>query len=124
MSSHDAPTPRSIGCAELADRLRDRCPPEVWNVLGDETVDGRMIPGSRRVPFDAVVRSARAAALPSDAEIVVYCSGPGCPQSALAAAKLAAAGYTEVAVFDGGLAAWGAAGRRFADAETRPMSVS
>lgn len=117
MSLHGGLTPRSMSCAELADRLRDRCPPQVWNVLTDDAFDGRLIPGSVRVPFDLVVRSARAATLPSEAEIVVYGSGPCCPLSALAAAKLAAAGYGEVAVFDGGLAVWDAAGRPFAAAE-------
>jgi len=115
MSAPAAATARSIGIAELADRLGDRDRPQVWNVLTDEFFDGRLLPGSRRVPLDAVVRSARAAALPADAEIVVYCSGLGCPQGGLAAAKLGAAGYTAVAVFDGGLAAWGAAGLPFID---------
>ncbi len=99
-----------IDVAELSDRLRDRAPLEVWNVLTDDYFDGRLIPGSRRVPLDRVVRTAREAKLAADSEIIVYCSGPSCPQSSLAAAKLAAAGFRGVRLFHGGLEAWTDAG--------------
>jgi len=101
---------RRIEVAELADRLGEHAPLEVWNVLTDEYFDGRLIPGSRRVPLDRVVRTARERRLDAEAEWIVYCSGPSCPQSSLAAAKLAAAGYRGVRLFHGGLEAWEAAG--------------
>ena len=111
---------RRIDTAELADRLRDRAPLQVWNVLTEDCFDGRLIPGSRQVPLDRVVRTAREENLAADAELVVYGSGPSCPQSGLAAQKLAGAGYRGVRLFQGGIEAWAAAGCGF----ERPISVS
>ena len=93
-----------------------RADDELWSVadvLTDDDFDGRLIPGSRRVPLDRVVRTAREERLAADAELVVYCSGPGCPQSGFAAEKLAGAGYRAVRLFDGGLLAWAEAGLPF-----------
>ena len=56
------------------------------------------------------MRQARSLSLPADAEVVVYGSGPDCPQSQIAAQKLLAAGYLGVRAFSGGLAAWTQAG--------------
>lgn len=104
-------TARRIDLAELTHRFQDAVPPRLWNVLTDDYFDGRMIPGSRRVPLDTVYRTARQEGIPVDDEVIVYCSGPTCPQSGLAGEKLAAAGYRNVRVFEGGLEAWAADGR-------------
>jgi len=48
--------------------------------------------------------------LPKNAEIVVYCGGPKCPQSRMAADKLVKLGYANVRAYDGGLEEWKAAG--------------
>ena len=48
--------------------------------------------------------------LPKNAEIVVYCGGPKCPQSRMAAEKLVKLGYEGVRVYGGGLDEWKAAG--------------
>jgi rhodanese-related sulfurtransferase len=58
------------------------------------------------VPLDVVVKTAKTEGIGRDAEIVVYCAGPGCPQSVLAAEKLATVGYTNVRVYEGGLQEW------------------
>ncbi len=97
---------RTISTDELQVRLRDRTGLEFWNVLTDDYFTGEFIPGSRRVPLDQVGREAAKARLAKDAEIVVYCSGPGCPQSRLAAEKLSALGYTNVQAYEGGLTSW------------------
>ena len=99
-----------ISTRELEERLGEGGRLEFWNVLTDEYFKGEMIPGSRRVPLDTVGKEARAADLPKDAEVVVYCSGPKCPQSRLAAEKLQALGYTNVRAYEGGLEEWKAAG--------------
>jgi rhodanese-related sulfurtransferase len=70
-------------------------------------VQGGNIAGSRRVPLDKVGREVRATNLPRNAEIVVYCGGPKCPQSRMAAVKL---GYESVRGYEGGLEGWKAAG--------------
>jgi rhodanese-related sulfurtransferase len=81
-----------------------------WNVLSDDYFTGELIPGSRHVPVDRVGREARALGLDPDAEIVVYCSGPTCPNSSTAARKLAGLGYRSVREYADGLSAWKEAG--------------
>jgi rhodanese-related sulfurtransferase len=48
--------------------------------------------------------------LPRNTEIVVYCGGPKCPQSRIAAEKLVRLGYENVRAYEGGLEEWKAAG--------------
>lgn len=106
--SHLAPT---ITLDELTRRIAAGEVDELWNALTDAFFTGEMIPGSRRVPADRVGRALAEGAPPKDAAIVVYCSGPACPNSRDAGAKLLAYGYANVVVFEGGLEAWKAAGR-------------
>ncbi len=101
---------KTISTAELEERLRAGATFEFWNVLTDEYFHGEMIPGSRRVPLDRVGREAHEAGLPKTAEVVVYCAGPKCPQSGMAAEKLRALGYTNVSAYEGGLEEWKGAG--------------
>lgn len=44
--------------------------------------------------------------LPKNGEIVVYCGGPKCPQSRMAAEKLVKFGYINVHAYEGGLEEW------------------
>lgn len=83
---------------------------EFWNVLTDKYFSGELIPGSRRVPLDQVGREVTGTQLDKDATIVVYCAGPHCPQSGMAAEKLAALGYANVRSYEGGLQEWREAG--------------
>jgi rhodanese-related sulfurtransferase len=101
---------RTISLDELQQRLQRPAGLEFWNVLTDEWFKGELIPGSRRVPLDRVGREASEAGLAKEAEIVVYCAGPKCPQSALAAEKLGQLGYTAVWSYEGGLEEWKANG--------------
>lgn len=99
-----------ISTAELEQRLEEGEIPRFWNVLTDDYFTGELIPGSRRVPLDRVVDETRRLDLDEDAEIIVYCTGPGCPQSAAAAEKLAGFGFRNVYLYEGGLTAWKGAG--------------
>jgi rhodanese-related sulfurtransferase len=102
---------RILSAAELRGRLdQPREQLHVWNVLTDDYFAGEMIPGSRRVPLDTVGREVAATGLAKDAEIIVYCSGPTCPQSHAAAEKLVKLGFTNVTLFKGGLEEWKRAG--------------
>lgn len=83
---------------------------EFWNVLTDEYFSGEMIPGSRRVALDRIGREIHDSNLSKESEIVVYCAGPNCPQSAMAAQKLAGFGFTNVRAYEGGLEEWKNAG--------------
>ena len=98
-----------IGEEALASRQESDPVGEFWNVLTDDYFTGELIPSSRRVPLDRVGREV--ADLPKDTEIVVYCSGPDCPQSKAAGEKLTALGFSNVLVFEGGLEAWKGSGR-------------
>lgn len=100
----------TITTAELQRRREQGEIPNFWNVLTDDYFTGELIPGSRRVPLDEVGREARALGLDPDAEIVVYCSGHDCPQSAAAAEKLTELGFRNVREYGGGLGDWKEAG--------------
>ena len=104
----------------LTRALADGRVAEFWNVLTDDYFTGAMIPGSRRVPLDQIGRAVAESRLPKDAPVVVYCSGPTCPQSGLAADKLVALGFTNARAFEGGLEAWAAAGRPLDRVPTAP----
>ena len=102
---------RIITTEELAGRLAESQGPQFWNVLTDDYFTGEMIPGSERVKLDRVGREVAARGLEKNAEIIVYCSGPTCPQSGQAAAKLTTLGYTNVLQYEGGLEHWKSSGR-------------
>ena len=102
---------RTITADDLEQALADGTVAEFWNVLTAEYFGGDIIPGSRHVPLDRVGREVADAGIARDAAVVVYCSGPTCPQSKAAAEKLVALGFTNVRAFEGGLAAWKESGR-------------
>ena len=102
---------KTISTTELDARLRENASLQFWNVLTDEYFGGELIPGSRRVPLDRVGREAQTSGLAKDAEVIVYCAGPHCPQSGYAAEKLQSLGYTNVRAYEGGLEEWKGLGR-------------
>ncbi len=101
---------QTISTQELHQRLQNKPGFQFWNVLTDEYFQGENISGSRRVPLDKVGSEAREAGIPKEAEIIVYCAGPHCPQSRLAADKLVKLGYDNVRAYEGGLQEWKQAG--------------
>jgi rhodanese-related sulfurtransferase len=105
------PNATTIDLTQFTAALRANDVDELWNALTDDYFAGELIPGSRWVPLDRVGREASALGLAKDARIIVYCSGPTCPNSRDAGAKLATLGFTNVRVFEGGLEVWKASGR-------------
>ena len=85
-------TVQTITVDTLAQHLDAGHLAQLWNVVTDEYFTDTLIPGSRRVPLDHAGREVADLALPRDAAIVVYCSGPPCPQGRAAAEKLTALG--------------------------------
>ena len=79
---------QTISTQEVRQLLDSKRSFEFWNVLTDEWFKGENISGSRRVPLDKVGNEVRSTNLPRNAEIVVYCGGPKCPQSRMAAERL------------------------------------
>lgn len=105
----EIPDHNIITINHLVELIRRRAIEEFWNVVTDDDFTGELIPGSRRVPIDRIVREA--ARLPRDTAIVVYCSDPRWPVSKYASTELTVLGFRNVRVFEGGLAAWKASGR-------------
>jgi rhodanese-related sulfurtransferase len=103
--------PNIITLPELTTALQTNDADEFWNVLTEDYFGSELIPGSRWVPLDRVGREVAALGLAKDARIIVYCSGVTCPNSRDAGAKLAALGFTNVRVFEGGLGVWKTSGR-------------
>jgi rhodanese-related sulfurtransferase len=101
---------KTISTQEVRQLLDSKRAFQFWNVLTDEWFKGENISGSRRVPLDKVGNEVRSKNLPKNAEIVVYCGGPKCPQSRMAAEKLAKLGYENVRAYEGGLEEWKSAG--------------
>ena len=93
------------------------------NVQTDRFFTGELIPGSRRVPLDAIVAGfLDLSNVSKDAEIVTYCTGPGCSQSVEAARKLADLGYTNVRAYTEGLEGWKAAGKEIVSPAPAPSA--
>ena len=111
----------TISTAELAKRIKQPGAFEFWNVLTQEYYSRENIKGSRHVPLDQIGREVATKNFPRDTEIVVYCGGPKCPQSHMAADKLKAFGFTNVKVYEGGLEEWEAAGLPIEQDERQPM---
>ena len=105
----DIPDHNIITINHLVELIRRRAIEDFWNVVSDDDFTGELIPGSRRVPVDRLVREA--AHLPRDTAIVVYCSDARRPISKYASTELTVLGFRNVRVFEGGLAAWKASGR-------------
>jgi rhodanese-related sulfurtransferase len=103
---------QTISTDDLQRRLQKDGSFQFWNVLTDKYFKGEMIPGSRRVPLDQVGREVLRAQIPKDVEIIVYCAGPSCPQSILAAEKLNNLEYTDVKAYEGGIEEWKSAGNQ------------
>lgn len=101
---------KTVSTDELRELLNNKRPIQFWNVLTDEYFKGENISGSRRVPLNKVGSEVRRTNLPKDTEIVVYCGGPTCPMSRMAAEKLMKLGYGNVRAYEGGLEEWKAAG--------------
>jgi rhodanese-related sulfurtransferase len=99
-----------ISTAELKKKLDNNETFDFWNVLTNDYFKGEFIPGSIRVPLDVIGKTAKSLDVPKDKEIIVYCSGPSCPQSKSAQEKLRALGYTNVSTYEGGLEKWKDAG--------------
>jgi rhodanese-related sulfurtransferase len=101
---------QTISTQELHQKVENKQSFEFWNVLTDQYFKGENISGSRRVPLDKVGNEVRQSGIAKNTDIVVYCAGPHCPQSRMAAEKLVKLGYDNVRAYEGGLEEWKQAG--------------
>jgi rhodanese-related sulfurtransferase len=111
---------RTLNTVELREGLDRDSGLHVLNVQTDQYFAGELIPGSRRVPLDAIRPGALD--LATDAAIVTYCAGPACSQSTEAALKLAELGYTNVRTYPDGLQGWKAAGNEIVSPQPLPAA--
>ena len=97
---------------ELQTELQSNQPPTLIHVLPPEVFAEARITGSKNacVFETAFLDHIKALALDPAAPLVVYGAGEGSLDTATAAEKLRAAGYSHVQPFEGGLAEWKAAG--------------
>lgn len=101
---------KTITTPELKQRLGQDLGLHVWNVTTDEYFKGEMIPGSRHIPVDKLGDALKNSSLAKDANIIVYCAGPKCPASKMAAEQMEKLGYSNVTKFEGGIEDWKKAG--------------
>jgi rhodanese-related sulfurtransferase len=92
-------------------RRRDEVP--VINVLSQEQFRQRHIPGSQNIPLTdpRFVEKVESAIAGRDAPVIVYSASEECDASQQAAAKLEAAGFSDVYDYAGGMRAWTESGR-------------
>lgn len=88
-----------------ADRAAGRAP-RIIDVRSAEGWDQGHIPGAVHIPLDAFEGEMNGVVPELDAEIVVYCWGPGCNGSTRGALKLSQMGYTNVKELIGGFEYW------------------
>jgi rhodanese-related sulfurtransferase len=79
--------------------------------LGPAYWEKEHLPGAVNIPHDQVDELAPSVLPDKDASIVVYCADEPCPNSGIAARRLAALGYTRVQDYAGGKRAWVESGR-------------
>lgn len=68
------------------------------------------LPGARNLPLDQIEALAPTLIPDKATQIVTYCAGPACPNSAIAARQLEALGYRNVRAYEGGKEDWTEAG--------------
>ena len=95
-----------ITLAELKSRLASAVPPTLLEALPQRYYAQKHLPGARLFPHDQVEQLAPRVVPDKNAEIVVYCASRTCQNSHIAAQRLRALGYTDVAVYAGGKQEW------------------
>jgi rhodanese-related sulfurtransferase len=105
-------TEKFVSPEELASRLESDAPPIVIDTHVEARYERVHLPGARnaRVLEVAFLDQVRGITEDLDAPIVVYGSRAETSDGPMAAEKLTRAGYTDVAILRGGLAAWREAG--------------
>jgi rhodanese-related sulfurtransferase len=99
-----------ISAAALLARIEADAAPVILDVRSRAEFANGHVPGARHIPFWRVSRRIGNLAIPSDAELVVYC-GHG-PRAAMAARALRRHGFTRIIYLEGHFSNWRNAGLR------------
>jgi rhodanese-related sulfurtransferase len=101
---------KTITRAELRDKLESERKPLLIEALPAKYFQQAHLPSAINIPHDAIDALAPKLLPDKGADIVVYCASTSCKNSDTAAQRLAALGYSNVAVYSGGKAHWQANG--------------
>jgi rhodanese-related sulfurtransferase len=99
-----------ITLQDLKTRLEAPRRPIVVEVLPPAYFASGHLPGATNLPLDGFEQAAAEALPDRSRDLVLYCAGPTCQNSHIAARKLEEMGYARVAVFSGGKSEWKDAG--------------
>lgn len=97
---------KAIDAQTLHQLIQSQTPMILVDARGDKYFDGVLIETAQRLPSDASDDLITQLLPNKDQQIVVYCAGEGCPASENLANRLAAAGYTQVYDYHGGIKEW------------------
>jgi rhodanese-related sulfurtransferase len=97
---------------------------QLIEALPVEAYAAEHLPGALNAPGPVDAELAARLAPDRDAVVVVYCSGPFCNRSKIAAAAFARFGYRDVRVYTGGKQDWAAAGRAFVGTRAQEPDVT
>ncbi|MGV9386458.1 rhodanese-like domain-containing protein [Nonomuraea sp. NPDC003707] len=86
---------------------------QLVEALPADAFAAKHLPGARNVPDQVSAELAAQVAPDRGGTVVVYCSGPYCNRSKIAAAAFARLGYADVRVYAGGKQDWAEAGLAF-----------
>lgn len=92
--------------SDLAAARASGAPPLIVDTRSTASWDQGHIPGARHIPGRELAQRAPAELPDLDADIVVYCWGPGCNGSTRAALLLTEMGYRRVRELIGGFEYW------------------
>jgi rhodanese-related sulfurtransferase len=99
-----------ISAQALLARIESGTPTVILDVRSRREFANGHVPGARHIPFWRISRRIGSLAIPSDAELVVYC-GHG-PRAAVAARALRRQGFTRIIYLEGHFSNWRNAGLR------------
>ncbi|HKB81672.1 MAG TPA: rhodanese-like domain-containing protein [Burkholderiales bacterium] len=102
-----------ISREELRIKLSSANGPALVEALPEKYYVAKHLPGALHLPHDQVDALAAAMLPDKAAPIVVYCANRQCQNSHIAAHRLSALGYTDVAVYAAGKQDWEEAGLPF-----------
>jgi rhodanese-related sulfurtransferase len=109
---------------ELIEKIREHARFVLVEALPPAYYEAGHLPGAINLPLDAIQSNTDLLPSEKETEIVVYCAGPTCQNSHVAARKLASLGYTQVRVFTGGKAEWTETGNAVVTAAARPLAAN